>query len=250
MKLPIVFFLAAMAVAQLSPTSTQLYPYVTGSLFTSLSTECVSQISACPPTINSCAITICSICTSLRITPSIEPCCAASTYLQCFSSLLAGSPITNTAPAGPTGAPKSADPNALSCVSWTSVYSTCLASTPSFEQLEFSSMQTCLCSTSGSAVPTRYDGFWSGCLEYLSTADPLSYSSLLAPTNGQSLVSTPCEYFATNPGAFPSTSLPPTPTTGAQGSAATVTSTPSSGDVTRGGLARNGELVSTVSLPM
>jgi hypothetical protein len=242
--------LASMAVAQTVPTSTQTYPYVTGSLFTSLSRECVSQITACPPTIRSCAVTICSICTSYGITPSIEPCCAASTPLQCFSSLLAGSPITNTAPAGPTGTPKSADPDVLSCVSWSSVFSTCAAATPTFQQLEFSSMETCLCSTSGSAVPTRYDGFWSGCLGYLSTAFPESYSSLLAPTNGQTPVSTPCADFATNPSAFPSTSLPPTPATGTQGSSAATASKSSSGGMARKGVATNGELVSNVSFPM
>jgi hypothetical protein len=238
--------LATIAAAQTTPTSTQQYPYVTGSLFTSLSRECSSQITACPLTVTSCAVTICSICTSLGISPSIEPCCAASTPLQCFSSFLAGSNITNTAPAGRTGTPKSDDPLALSCVSLTSVLSSCSVATPTFFQLEFSSMATCLCSNSSSPIPNRYDGFWSGCLAYLSTAVPESYSALLAPTNGKTLVSTPCAELVTSPSAFPSTSLPPVPAASSQSSVTATSSKSSSAEIAQRGVGLNGVWVSNI----
>jgi hypothetical protein len=88
----------------------------------------------------------------------------------------------------------------------------CQAKTPDFLDLEFSSMFTCLCSQSGSFVPTVWDGAWSTCLEWASTAEPSEYS-LFGPSGNGQLVTTMCEQFATNTSGFPGTTAPPTPVT-------------------------------------
>jgi hypothetical protein len=207
-------WLAISISAQTTPTSTQTYPYVHNSVFSALSSECVSVISACAPTISSCAVSLCEVCTSLSITPSIEPCCAAATPTVCFSSYLVGKPNTYATPSGPlsTGI-TTFDPSALACESASSIISTCEASTPGFLNLEFSSMFTCLCSSSGKLAPSVYDGFYSTCLAWVSTASPAEYSNFEA-TPGEDPVRTPCQYFVQSGStAFPTTSLPPTPST-------------------------------------
>src|ERR1700750_3364906 len=86
-----------------SQSSTQTIPYIHNSLYATLSSECQTQISVCIPTISSCASNLCKICTSLGISPSIEPCCAAPTPLACFSDYVEGKPITYPTPTRPTG---------------------------------------------------------------------------------------------------------------------------------------------------
>jgi len=192
--------------------TTQTYPYVQGPQYTALSESCVSFIQACPPTGPSCASEICKICTSLEITPSIEPCCAAATPTACFSNLIAGSPNTYTTPAGPlSSGVTSYAPGAVSCGSVYSMINSCEAATPDFTDLVFSQQASCICSISGSSAPQVYDAYFSTCLAYLSTADPQEYS-LIGETNGSSYIRTPCEHLATDATAFPTTSLPPTPT--------------------------------------
>jgi hypothetical protein len=210
--------------AQFTTTSTQEYPYIKNSLYSTLSSECQASVTACPPTVLSCAAALCSICTNLGVTPSIEPCCAAPTPLACFSDYVAGSPITYTTPPGPTGTTlTSYDPGVGACGGVLSISSTCAASTPDFNNLEFSSQYSCLCFTSGTFVPQRFDGFWSTCLAYVSTADPEEYSQF-GPTGGGDAVRTPCQRYASSTAGFPATTLPPTPgvspTSGASASAA------------------------------
>jgi hypothetical protein len=197
--------------AQFTVTSSQQYPYIHDSLYSTLSSECQTEITACPPTVLSCAVTLCSICTSLGVTPSIEPCCAAPTPLVCFSDYVAGSSITYTTPLGPTGTTlTSYDPGVAACGGVLSISSTCAAATPDFAQLEFSSQYSCLCFTSGTFVPQIFDGFWSTCLAFESTNAPEEYS-LFGPTGGGDVVRTPCQLYATSTAGFPTTSLPPTP---------------------------------------
>jgi len=167
--------------------------------FSSLSSECVQYLTKCEPTISSCAIDICSLCTSLSITPSIEPCCAAATPVDCFSSYVEGVTITATSRSGsistiasPT---TSIDSSALACISAYSIISYCEASTPGFTNLAFSSQATCLCSTSGTFAPGVYDGYWSTCLAWASTASPGEYSEF-GPTGGGDVVRTPCQNYA------------------------------------------------------
>lgn len=177
----------------------------------SFSSECVAQIkSLCVPTIASCAADLCYLCTSLGIVPSIEPCCAAPTPTACFANdyvkgvtssaatpvTLSPEPIPSNLASGPAGRSVS---KALaltnSCQSLDSVYTRCVAETPSFAHLRFRQMQTCLCSTDGTYAPSLWDNYFSGCEKYASLVDPPEYSAL-GPVGGTSLGSRPCEAYA------------------------------------------------------
>ena len=173
------------------------------SLYTSLSSECVSVITICVPTISACAASLCQICTGLDITPSIEPCCAAPTPIICFSDYIAGKPLTYPSSSLPPPV-VTLDSSAAACSSVLSVSSNCAAATPDFQQLEFSSQSSCLCSLNGEYAPTVYDNFFSTCAAWVSTADPSEYS-VVFENSGTPVVRTPCQYFATQPGAFPTT---------------------------------------------
>lgn len=182
---------------------TQTASLIHNSLYTSLSSECVSVITVCVPTISSCAASLCHICTGLDITPSIEPCCAAPTPTACFSDYIAGKPLTYPSSSLPPPV-VTVDSSAAACSSVLSVSSNCVAATPDFEQLEFSSQSSCLCSVNGEYAPTVYDNFFSTCAAWASTADPSEYS-VVFEISGKPVVRTPCQYFATRPGAFPTT---------------------------------------------
>jgi hypothetical protein len=203
--------------AQVRPTSTQIFPYIHDSVYSALSSSCFTFPSNCAPTIFTCASEICHVCTSLGITPSIEPCCCASSWpatLSCFSDYLAGNPITYTTPPGPPSSGISSfDSSAVACVSVESILNSCEAVTPDFIDLDFSSQSSCLCSANGTHAPTVYDGFLSTCLAWVSTANPAEYS-LVGQNSGRDVVRTPCERFATDTSGFPTTQLPATPTTG------------------------------------
>ena len=199
----------------MTTAATQTIPYVHNSAYSALSSHCVEFPPSCAPTLTSCASLFCRACTSLGIKPSIEPCCGATSWTDtssCFSTYLAGGTITNTASSRPlsTG-PSSEDPRAAACVSVSRFVVSCEARTPDFDQLEFSSQSSCICSVNGTNAPTVYDGFWSTCLAWISTADPAQYS-VVGKNNGTDVVRTPCEHFATASSAFPTTSSLPTPT--------------------------------------
>jgi hypothetical protein len=184
-------------------------------LCSKLSSTCLLITSECAPTISSCAYSYCAACTGLGIQPAIEPCCAAPTQTACFSDLLAGSPLAQTG----NFATITNQPAPPACQSAINIASSCLAATPDFEDLEFSSQFTCLCSKDGVYAPSIYDGYTSTCLAYLSSVSPAVYLSIGGQVNGTDIIRTPCQHFATNPGAFP--------TTGPV-SAATITPAPSS----------------------
>lgn len=166
--------------------------------------------SLCVPTVASCAADLCYLCTSLGITPSIEPCCAAPTPTACFANnyvdgvqssaitpvSLTPEPIPSNLASGSAGASVSKALNlATSCQSLNSVYGRCAAATPSFAHLPFSQLQSCLCSTDGTYAPSLWDNYFSGCEKYASIVDPSEYSALGA-IGGTSLGSRPCERYA------------------------------------------------------
>jgi len=195
--------LVVLSTASAQSVITQTDSVIHNSLYSTLSSECVSVITVCVPTISSCAASLCEICTGLDITPSIEPCCAAPTPTACFSDYIAGKPLTYSTSSLPPPV-ATFDPSAAACSSVLSLSSNCAAATPDFAQLEFSSQSSCICSASGEYAPTVYDNFFSTCAAWVSTADPSEYS-VAFENSGRPVVRTPCEYFATNPGAFPTT---------------------------------------------
>jgi hypothetical protein len=199
---------------------------VNPALCSRLSSTCLFVTSECAPTISSCAYSYCAVCTSLGIQPAIEPCCAAPTQTACFSDLLAGSPLSQTG----NFATITNQPPPPACQSAVDIIDSCIVATPDFTDLEFSSQFTCLCSKDGVYAPSIYDGYTSTCLAYLSSVSPAAYLSIGGQISGTNIIRTPCQHFATNPGAFPTTGplSVPTITPAPSGPSAIVTSGSSS----------------------
>jgi hypothetical protein len=174
---------------------------VNPALCSRLSSNCLFATSECAPTISSCAYSYCAVCTSLGIQPAIEPCCAAPTQTACFSDLLSGSPLSQTG----NFATITNQPAPPACQSAVNIIDSCIAATPDFTDLEFSSQFSCLCSKDGVYAPSIYDGYTSTCLAYLSSVSPAAYLSIGGQISGTNIIRTPCQHFATNPGAFPTT---------------------------------------------
>lgn len=159
-------------VALCRATATTYNPITHSSLASALSSECVSVISASLPTIASYATSICQVCQGLSISPSVEPCCAAANPTACFASDFYGISVSDASSSRVFTQPLG------NCNSAISIYTSCQAKTPGFDNLCFHDQQSCYCSTSGTFAPSYYDNFWSNCLAYLSTADPSSYSQI------------------------------------------------------------------------
>jgi len=219
--------LAVLPTVSCQSVSTQTASLIHNSLYTALSSECVSAITVCVPTVSSCAVSLCKLCTGLDITPSIEPCCAAPTPTECFSDYISGKSLTYPSSSLPPPV-VTIDSSAAACSSVLSVSSNCVAATPDFQDLEFSSQSSCLCSVNGEYAPTVYDNFFSTCAAWVSTADPSEYS-VVFEISGAPVVRTPCQYFATQPSAFPTTtSIMATQTSSSNGPSVSKTGSPSS----------------------
>lgn len=212
------FNLLILLSAASAQTVTQTAPVTHNSVYSALSSECVSVIPVCVPTASSCAASICKLCTGLGITPSIEPCCAAATPTACFSDYISGRPLTYSTSSLPPPL-VTLDSSAAACSSLISISSNCAAATPDFAQLEFSSQSSCVCSASGTYAPSSFDNFFSTCAAWVSTADPPEYTAVFQ-ISGKDAIRTPCQHFATASSAFP--------TTGGSSSASTSKSTPMS----------------------
>ena len=240
--------LAVLSTALGQSVFTQTASLIHNSLYTSLSSECVSVITVCVPTISSCAASLCEICTGLDITPSIEPCCAAPTPTVCFSDYISGKSLTYPS-SSLSPAVVTLDSSAAACSSVLSVSSNCVAATPDFQQLEFSSQSSCLCSVNGEYAPTVYDNFFSTCAAWVSTADPSEYS-VVFEISGSPVVRTPCQYFATQPGAFPTTTGLTTSQTGSSnGPSVSKTGSPSSSSLAPSNMITSGHQRVIVSIP-
>lgn len=155
--------------------------------YSSLSSECVSLISAYPPTVSLYASEICRVCQGLQISPSIEPCCSASNPTACFATSFYGISVTDATVSAPLGIPTTSSTHAygsIYCDSAISIFESCEAVTPGFDNLCFHDQQSCLCSTSGTWAPSYFDNYWSSCLSWAETDDPSEYSLLGPNTNG------------------------------------------------------------------
>ncbi|KAK3386015.1 hypothetical protein B0H63DRAFT_190633 [Podospora didyma] len=209
-----VFFLLVSHVEAQTLTKTTYGP-IWSSLFSAQSSSCGSFRSACIPTDPGCGSALCRICTSLGITPSIEPCCGAAhsaASSACFSDIVAGNPITYTTPTGPLS-PRTTSfvGSATACASVSSLQLSCEAQTPTFRDLEFSSMSSCICSVNGTNAPTYYDNFFSTCLAWASVSATVMYQTI-GKLNGTEVNRTPCQHFATAASAFPTTTFFQAPT--------------------------------------
>ena len=186
---------------------------------TTLASECIQKIETdCIPTASDCAAAICYLCTSLGISPSIEPCCASATPEACFATNYVNGQTGPITPVSPTSEPipsflatlpvaseTSLTSLSSSCQSQAGVYKSCKVKTPEFDNLSFSDLQSCLCTIDGKAAPSVYDDYFSGCLMYASVFYPDEYAIL--PPSGATgfsgmvdsrtlLGSRPCESWA------------------------------------------------------
>jgi hypothetical protein len=107
----------------------------------------------------------------------------------------------------PASASASSDPNLSACLSFESISSSCDAQIPGFATEAISAEENCLCFTSGTYAPSIFDGYWSSCLNYYSTASPEIYSSSLG---GDAGVRSPCALFVPTAAGTASTALPTT----------------------------------------
>jgi hypothetical protein len=84
------------------------------------------------------------------------------------------------------------DPNLIGCEQFLSLAESCESRTPGFSDLPgFATKASCLCYSSQTYQGSIYDGYYSSCLDYITTADPARYSSLTAAADG-SITSSPC----------------------------------------------------------
>jgi hypothetical protein len=172
-----------------------------------LEEQCVSDDLA--PCIN----LICTNCAYLS--PIISQCCAGQDLIAkigCFQKGLQGGlgtssgeilqqgTSTPSAPVTPTSAPSQSaltstltgGPNLIACDQFQLLTDSCESRTPGFSRLPgFATKASCLCYSFQTYQGSMYDGYYSSCLDYLTTADPAGYSSLAAAADG-SITSSPC----------------------------------------------------------
>ena len=154
--------------------------------------------------ISDCVDSICQNCGAIY--PEIAQCCAgpddeaiAECIVKAFEGPLptTGGQLTQSAPSStrPTSVPPSLQTNGANldaCDQFESVVQQCDNATPGFQDLKgFASKAPCLCYSSSSYIGSSYDGYFSSCLDYFTTADPAGYSSIFASANG-TITSNPC----------------------------------------------------------
>ena len=170
----------------------------------------------CESSISDCVDYICNSCDS---NPVISQCCAATdstAKMTCLEKGLegglgSGSAATSEAVASalvtsalPTSIAN--DPNYIACTSFYGIFENCESQTPGFSNEPFTSKALCLCYSSETYVGSVYDGYYSSCLAYFSTGDPLEYSQIQASADGV-VTSRPC---SANAGALTASAGPTT----------------------------------------
>jgi hypothetical protein len=114
-----------------------------------------------------------------------SPCAEAGNVMLTTSRTASQSGAVTTPPASLSSA---VNGNSAACSSWDAIEMSCSNKISSFTDLSFTDEASCLCYTSSTYAPFIFDGYWSQCLLYYSTASPTFYSSL----GGDTLTRTPC----------------------------------------------------------
>lgn len=168
----------------------------------------------CNESPSACVDAICANCASFS---QIAECCALASIpskIQCVlkpiqnpstqtTNVSASYASTSTAIAATTVV---ATPGFAACEQFQSMVGSCGSQTPSFLTAPFNSQAGCLCYLSGTYQPNIYDGAYSNCLGYLSTADPSGYANITASYTG-SIDLAPCinANVSTTPSSTPAT---------------------------------------------
>jgi hypothetical protein len=160
--------------------------------------QCLESPSAC----------VDAICTSCAAFLQIAECCALasiSSKLQCLQNAIQN-PSTQTTNVSASTVVATA--GLAACEQFQSMVDSCGSQTPGFSTAPFNSKAGCLCYQSGTYQPNLYDGAYSNCLGYLSTADPSGYDSITASHTG-SIDLAPCinANVSTTPSSTPTTTI-------------------------------------------
>ena len=165
--------------------------------------QCGSNIQdQCSQSASACVSAICASCADV---PEIAQCCALSGLTeeaQCIIVALqggGGASATTAASGGlsssitlsPSASSAVNDPNLAACANWESINAQCASETPGFSSLTaFASQASCVCYSSSTYDPARYDGYFASCLSYFSTGDPSGYYSITSGVTSLDLA--PC----------------------------------------------------------
>jgi hypothetical protein len=175
----------------------------------------------CTVSLVDCFNAICARCADV---PFIADCCnlASKTLIeQCIVASLQGATLVTTStsdpPAGTStssydSAPLSSalgDPGGAACLQVNSVLKSCESQTSGWSTEPDSSKASCFCYSSLSWQPAVYDGNYSLCLDFFSTASAAAYSSIV---NAQNFSVSPCSALGdvrgpANASASPTTSV-------------------------------------------
>ena len=153
--------------------------------------QCGSNVQdQCSQSASACVSAICASCADV---PEIAQCCALSGLdeeAECIINALQGGGDASSTTAA-SGSPSSSsslspsassainDPNLAACAKWESIIGQCASETPGFSSLTpFASQASCVCYSSSTYDPSRYDRYFVSCLSYFSTADPSGYYSI------------------------------------------------------------------------
>jgi hypothetical protein len=157
----------------------------------------------CNESPSACVDAICANCAAFL---QIAECCAlasTSSKLQCLLNAIEN-PSTQTT--NVSASTVVATPGLAACEQFQSMVDSCGSQTPGFLTAPFNSKTGCLCYLSGTYQPNIYDGAYSNCLGYLSTADPSAYANITASHTG-SIDLAPCinANVSTTPSSTPAT---------------------------------------------
>jgi hypothetical protein len=143
-----------------------------------------------------CASSACASCQSL-LGSSAQPCCTASAPNLCFVSVYS---ILATATTDPVS-----QSEFLGCSSAFSVFNGCESETSGFTSLDLTAQAACLCYSSSTWIPDKYDSWWNDCAAFettdatntvpwvtdiCSSAGNVLSKSVVATTTSTSVVST------------------------------------------------------------
>ncbi|KAL8949903.1 MAG: hypothetical protein Q9222_004028 [Ikaeria aurantiellina] len=228
------------------------HPFLKRQGCTNIDSEC----SSVGTTLSDCIDYVCDSCTS--VDPSISQCCRQTgdvNIATCIEENLDTSGSTGSS--GDTSLSNNLDSatsftgtsrtrssttrdsfptttalaiNNPACSSLANKIEACESATPGFDYIIYwTSQASCFCYDSGTYRPSSFDGYYSSCLGYLSTADPDTYSSLTV--GNDEAISTPCASVgnvrATSRSGFgntPSRTATPAPTADSGATAPTSTS--------------------------
>jgi hypothetical protein len=154
----------------------------------------------CQTNPSDCVAAMCKACSGWV---QIAECCALSTVTamaQCLLEALNNPSVLTTelssteAITGPSStAAISAVDGLQACINFESVVLSCESETPGFASAPFTEKASCLCYSSGTYQGSFYDGAFSTCLAYVSTADPAEYANFTAGFTG-SIDVAPCSH--------------------------------------------------------